>query len=90
MSGTRDMPVARKTVSKKNQSARRAAARQQHVERFQRRLLLLLLAVVAVIGLTVWAGGQRSQAERWLDDWLNRSQAASTVSGLRIGILVGH
>ena len=90
MSGTRDMPVARKTVSKKNQSARRAAARQQHVERFQRRLLLLLLAVVAIIGLTVWAGGQRSQAERWLDDWLNRSQAASTVSGLRIGILVGH
>ncbi|MEZ4770600.1 MAG: hypothetical protein R2844_19530 [Caldilineales bacterium] len=60
------------------------------MERFQRRLLLLLVAIVAVIGLLTWGNGQRSQAERWLDDWLNRPQAASAVSGLRIGILVGH
>ncbi|MCB0001547.1 MAG: hypothetical protein KDH86_03275, partial [Anaerolineae bacterium] len=82
-------PVARKATSRK-QPARGAATRQQQVERFQRRLLLLLLAVIAVIGLATWAGGQRSQAERWLGDWLNMSGATSAASGRRIGIVVGH
>ena len=81
--------MARKATSRK-QPARGAATRQQQVERFQRRLLLLLLAVIAVIGLATWAGGQRSQAERWLGDWLNMSGATSAASGRRIGIVVGH
>lgn len=81
--------MARKSSSKKR-TGRNAAARQQHLERFQRRLLVLLFAVIVVIGLATWAGGQRSQAERWLDDWLNRSDAASAASNRRIGIVVGH
>ena len=81
--------MARKATSRK-QPARGAATRQQQVERFQRRLLLLLLAVIAVIGLATWAGGQRSQAERWLGDWLNMPGATSAASGRRIGIVVGH
>ncbi len=81
--------MARKSSPKKK-SKRGTATRQRQLERFQRRLLLLLLAVVAVIGLATWAGGQRSQAERWLGDWLNRSEATGAVSGRRIGILVGH
>lgn len=81
--------MARKSSSRK-QPARGAATRQRQVEHFQRRLLLLLLAVIAVIGLATWAGGQRSQAERWLGDWLNRSEATGAAAGQRIGILVGH
>ena len=82
--------MSRKPASKKKQPAKHPAARQQHLERFQRRLLLLLGAIVAAIALVTWGSGQRSQAEHWLDDWLNRSQATSAVSGLRIGIVVGH
>lgn len=82
--------MPRQSASKKKQPARRSASRQQQLERFQRRLLLLLVVTVAVIGLVIWGSGQRSQAEHWLDDWLNRSQATSAVSGLRIGIVVGH
>jgi N-acetylmuramoyl-L-alanine amidase len=66
------------------------ASRQKHLERFQRRLLWLLLALLAVIALAIALGDQRSQAQRWLDDWLGRPQAAGAVSGRRIGIVAGH
>lgn len=80
--------MARKPTAHQKNAGK--GTRQQQVERFQRRLLLALIVVLAAVGLLAWGGGRASQAGRWLEDWLNRSQAADAVAGRRVGLVVGH